>query len=69
MQFRSSSEVIVLTKSMVHLLPEPVESSFVEIGCADEDACVEVVAAYLPERRSPRLEHYLRVVQEVTADW
>lgn len=69
MRVRSNSDVVVVVKSMAHLVPSSAETSFVQLDCPDEDACIDVVAAYLPERRSPQIDRYLEAVQAVTAGW
>ncbi len=69
MQPRSNSEVFILTKSMVHLVPATAEASFARLECSDEDAFIDVVAAYLPEKRTPQVDRYLETVQNVTAGW
>lgn len=66
MQHRSDDEVIVLAKSMANLVPATAGSAFVQLDCVDYDACVHVVAAYLPERNSPQVARYLEAAQAVT---
>lgn len=66
MQHRSNDEVIVLARSMANLVPATAESAFVQLDCIDDDARVNVVAAYLPERNNPQVARYLEAVRAVT---
>ncbi len=68
MQHRSNDEVIVLAKSMANLVPATAESLFAQLDCSDEDAYVNVVAAYLPERYNPHVAQYLEAVRGVTRE-
>ena len=66
MQHRSNDEVIVLARSMANLVPATAESTFAQLDCIDDDACVNVVAAHLPERNGPQVAQYLEAVRAVT---
>ena len=50
---------------MAGLVPATAESTFAQLDCID-DACVNVVAAHLPERNGPQVAQYLEAVRAVT---
>ena len=69
MQSRSNDEVFILTQSMGHLVPMTAKASFAQLELTDDDAFIEVVAAYRPEKRTAQVDRYVEVVQSVTSDW
>lgn len=66
MQYRSNDEVIILVQSMANLVPPTAVQQFIQLDCIDDDACVAVVAAHLPERDSPQVAQYLGAIRSIT---
>ena len=68
-QLRANDEVLVLPESVASLIPVAEANEIVRIPCSDQDARVDVLATYLPEKSSDQVEHCIQELVEVTKDW